>query len=104
MSVPKFTPGPYRIDELDEGAYVIVGCPTWPCRRFGVDGEWEIARIEELEDHPREAAANARLFVMADQLFAFVAAFADLDPVFAKGHEKQRIMDARALVAQVVQP
>ena len=105
MSAPQFTPGPYRIEEEAEGEYLIVGRPTWNCRRFGVYGEWDVAKIDDLlGDRPEEVLANARLFSMADQLFAFVERAANRNPVFAKGADKDLIAEARALVAQVVQP
>lgn len=42
--------------------------------------------------------ANAALIAMAPQLYAFVAAAARRDPVFAKGSDKQLIADARDLI------
>ena len=51
---------------------------------------------------PAEAAANARLFAASYDLFWFVAGIAQSDPVFAKGHEKERIVEARRLIAQVL--
>ncbi|MCX7284376.1 MAG: hypothetical protein NTX28_10085 [Novosphingobium sp.] len=100
---PKFTPGPYRIDDHSDDCFEIVGRPTWPCTRFGVKGEWGIARTDDLMcDYPEEAAANARLLAASHQLFWFVAAVAKKNPVFANSREKERIAEARRLIKQVL--
>ena len=94
------TPGPWRVDDLSIDEQEIVGRPTWPCRRFGVQGEWSIARIECIEDHPLEAQANACLIAVAPELLDFVKHIAKQDPTFAKGHDKLLIAEARGLVAK----
>lgn len=100
---PKFTPGPYRLDDYADDAFEIVGRPKWPCTRFGVKGEWAIAATDDLLcDHPEEAAANARLFAASHDLFFIVVSVAKRDPLYAKGHEKPLIAEARRLVAQVL--
>ncbi len=100
---PKFTPGPYRIDDHSEDSFDIVGRPTWPCTRFGVKGEWEIARTDDLLcDSPEEAAANARLFAASHDLFWFVAGIASRDAATARDGTLDDITKARRLVRQVL--
>jgi len=64
------TPGPWRLDEeRDDYELSIVGKPTWPCNRFGIKGEWNVAKIDDLmEEYPGEAKANARLIAAAPDL------------------------------------
>lgn len=51
------TPGPWRVCETHEGE--IIGRPSWPCRRHGVDGEWRVAIADELDGATFEQDANA---------------------------------------------
>lgn len=102
MMAPKFTPGPYRIEEDEAGEYVIIGRPTWPCRRFGVSGEWEVAKLDDMCGHPREVAANARLFAAADLLFAFVAMEAARDFATVPPADRVKVGQAQALVRAIV--
>lgn len=51
-------------------------------------------------DNVEELKANAHLFLVARELYAFVEDVAKSDPVFAKGHQKQEIKNARALIAR----
>lgn len=74
-----WTPGPWRIDDERDARPVIVGRPTWPCNRFGVQGEWEVARLDwtVAEDHAAETASNARLIAAAPDLAEACQAFVD---------------------------
>ena len=101
MNGPLFTPGPYHI-EADGSELLIIGRPTWPCRRFRTLGEWEVARIDDLNgEHRNEMLANARLFAGAPLLFGFVASFAGRDMTFAKGSDRTRILEAQQLIEKV---
>jgi len=51
------TPGPWRVCETHEGE--IIGRPSWPCRRHGVNGEWRVAIADELDGAAFEQDANA---------------------------------------------
>ena len=68
MVSSKATPGPWRVDEYS--GLRIIGRPTWPCKSYGIKGEWEVAEVEELDDHPEETAANARLITEAPAMEA----------------------------------
>lgn len=61
---------------------------------------WLGAAKARLGDRTSIPAPSPQLSKIAPELLAFVKDFAGRDPVFAKGHEKQRIADARALVAK----
>jgi len=65
------TPGPWRIDTTNGDDMNIVGHPRHPCTRYGVEGEWDVATVEDLhEDHKAEMIANARLIATAPDLLA----------------------------------
>lgn len=79
MSEVKHTPGPWEVDE-HAGRLEIVGRPNWKCRRFGVEGEWRVAVVDDLSEDQDgaefETEANARLIAAApDMLEASIAAF-----------------------------
>lgn len=60
------TPGPWRRMESGSNTF-IVGHPEWPCRRNGVEGQWEVARLDDMvEEHPDEVKANARHIARCD--------------------------------------
>lgn len=66
----KHTPGPWRAEDRD-GEYSIVGRPTWPCNRFGEDGEWDVAVVQDLsqdDGSEAETKANAHLIAAAPEL------------------------------------
>lgn len=70
-----FTPGPWRIDdEHDDYVISIVGRPSWGCCRFGVKGEWDIARMEVLDGRSAETTANARLMGAGPDMVAALVA------------------------------
>lgn len=70
------TPGPWEIDDRNEDEIEIVGKPTWGARRYGVQGEWAVAKIDDLlGDFPREMRANARLIAAAPDLLDLVRKF-----------------------------
>ncbi len=51
----KATPGPWRRHEAGDDV-VIVGHPkNWPCSRNGVDGEWEVATVDDFFGEDRAA-------------------------------------------------
>ena len=54
------TPGPWTVDdERDDYEIDIVGRPSWKCTRFGIEGEWDVAHIEIINDRDAETKANA---------------------------------------------
>lgn len=54
------TPGPWKVDdEHDDYEIAIFGRPTWKCTRYGVEGEWDVAHIEVINDRAEETKANA---------------------------------------------
>lgn len=69
VDVRNRTPGPWIVDEGRGGDATIVGLPKWPCRRFGIDGEWSIATVFGLSEDNDAAAgegeANAAFIVLA---------------------------------------
>lgn len=66
------TPGPWRVDE-DSDPPRVIGRPIWPCRRSGVEGEWEVAELDDFcGDHADEILANARLIAAAPTMADFV--------------------------------
>ncbi len=68
MANTKHTPGPWRVD-TDDDDLPIIGHPAWKCRRHGVAGEWEIAKVEDLfEEHEEERLANAYLIAAAPSM------------------------------------
>lgn len=60
--VEKATPGPWRKGKRQSCDIDIIGRPTWPCKRYGKAGEWDVAVVTELEN-TKEQAANASLIV-----------------------------------------
>ncbi len=58
------------------------------------------ARASAGQRNTSASDASPQLAAIARELLAFVEGEAARDPVFAKGHEKQRIAAARALVAK----
>jgi hypothetical protein len=106
MVEAKHTPGPWRVDDGDDD-FPIIGHPTWKCRRFGVNGEWQIASVDDLaaddldDEKWQERLANAHLIAAAPELLAslkdcisrLVAAFPDCE-------EYKPIQDARAAIAK----
>lgn len=79
MSEQKHTPGPWEVDD-HAGRLEIVGRPTWKCRRFGVDGEWRVATIDDLSEDQdgaeSETQANASLIAAAPELLDALKAMA----------------------------
>ena len=72
----KHTPGPWRVDDSDEEDLKVVGRPTWKCKRYGVLGEWDVCRVDELNwDNTGEVAANARLIAAAPELLEALKAW-----------------------------
>lgn len=70
MTEAKYTPGPWYAEDRD-GEYSIVGRPTWPCNRFGEDGEWDVAVVRDLsadDGSAEETCANACLIAAAPEL------------------------------------
>jgi hypothetical protein len=74
------TPGPWTVDdEHDDYGIAIFGRPTWKCTRYGVEGEWDVAHIEVINDRDAETKANAayiaacspdRMREVLDELYA----------------------------------
>lgn len=60
-----------------------------------------VIRMEGATENIAEGEANLRLILQAPELFAFAAEFAAKNPIYAKGHDKERIAQALALVAKV---
>lgn len=68
MVETKHTPGPWKWATIGDYAYVI-GKPEWPCRSNGINGEWEVAQVDDLiGEHDAEVKANARLIAAAPEL------------------------------------
>lgn len=90
----KHTPGPWILeghwspDSKKLGGWVSTAHPS------------PLFALEPITGTPANIIANARLIAAAPDLLAFVRDVARLDPIFAKGHEKRRIHDARALVGK----
>jgi hypothetical protein len=93
VSAAKHTPGPWRVGGIWAGVTRFVETSEPESRLIA-----EVRGNKSPEEH-EERDANARLIAAAPDLLAFVRDVARLDPIFAKGDEKQRIHDARALVA-----
>lgn len=93
------TPGPWAVHpKQSETRPVRVG-------RERAGPGYTVAQVMTYPLGKETCLANARLIAAAPELLAFVADVAKNDPVFAKGHEKQRIHDARALLAKAtIQP
>jgi hypothetical protein len=96
MTEPKHIPGPWQYQDAD-GCFDVVAS----------DGRWVayVAGTPSAENRPTAVTremrqATGHLISAAPDLLAFVTAIAKRDPVFAKGHEKQVIAAARALVAK----
>lgn len=69
MAEMKHTCGPWRVDdETSDFDIYIVGRPAWKATRYGRTGEWDVAAVEILDDHPVETKANARLIAAAPEL------------------------------------
>nr|WP_064247000.1 hypothetical protein [Rhizobium leguminosarum]OAP95128.1 hypothetical protein A4U53_18070 [Rhizobium leguminosarum] len=99
MSERRHTPGPWRVDSDNDGYGIeIVGRPTWPCSRFGVQGDWDIAKIEEL-DNDAEARANARLIAAAPEL---LEALLDIIGDNEFGCHRPAYIKARSAIAKAV--
>lgn len=64
-------------------------------RRRAVAALTAVAAMTKPHETPSQRLAD-----IVSELLAFVKDIARMDPVFVKGHEKQRIADARALVAK----
>lgn len=84
------TPGPWSAFTDDSGSRphtnIVAVNPRTDCV-FSLPGH-----------HKRDP--NVQLIAAAPELLDFIRQIAKRDPVFAKGHEKQVIADARALVAK----
>lgn len=71
MEKVKHTPGPWRIDD-NEHDIEILADPGFPCRYFGEEGVWPIAKAMNLH-HADDSAggvmeANARLIAAAPEM------------------------------------
>jgi hypothetical protein len=56
------TQGEWRVDQSSSDKWMVVGKPSWACRRNGVQGEWTIAYLDDLMgEHLEEEPANANL-------------------------------------------
>lgn len=90
LPTPAFTAGPWHVEPTNSArlSNVVVSDVQ------GSNGSTVI--IGQCAGPDKDA--NAALIAMAPQLYAFVAEAARMDPVFAKGSEKQRIAAARDLI------
>lgn len=88
------------VERIGIGNLPIEAANNWAF--IGGDDWGGLARVAvRMDGEPTaEGEANAHLIAAAPDLLAFVAKIANYDPVFAKGHEKQVIANARALVAK----
>lgn len=80
-----YTKGPIVIDEQANGMFLLTSDRT----ATDVEGVGLVYK-----------RADAQLFSVAHELLEFVRNQAKRDPVFAKGHDKQVIADAKALIAK----
>lgn len=74
MSGVAFTPGPWKVDEHHDGEIEIVGVNMPRHQRFGVIGEWALAKVGDdcMWDNPNAEArdrANAHLIAAAPDLY-----------------------------------
>ena len=82
------TGGPWRKGSRRNCDIDIIGKPSWPCKRFGKAGEWDVAVVTELEN-TKEQQANAALIVtLRNSAPAMIAAIRELRAENArlKGH------------------
>lgn len=102
-SRPGPTPGPWRVEQgttlvwgacnRDDQSNYGMGYPIAECR-ITPSSSWAKGPNAD------EGEANAHLIAAAPDMLDFIRQIAKRDPVFAKGHEKQVIADARALVTK----
>ena len=92
------TPGPWFIeDDRSDDEIAIVGHPTWSCRRFGVDGQWDVCKVEGDTD---DTLANARLISAAPDLLDALRNFTDgRDISYVDALEAARAAIAKAAAA-----
>lgn len=111
MSEAKHTPGPWRVDG-HAGRLEIVGRPNWKCRRFGVEGEWSVAVVDDLSEGQDgaefETEANAHLISAAPEMLEaleqFMEEYVELvnsgDAGFWNPEDEDKVKVARAAISK----
>lgn len=82
------------------GTYAIVAVEDMTVEPASRHHLAEISGFGDGSPSSRKVPDQVRLFCAAPDMLEFIRRIAKRDPVFAKGHEKQVIKDAAALVAK----
>ena len=69
----KATPGAWR-KAKDGDDIAIIGKPTWPCKRFGKAGEWDVATVTDMPKAGEQRANAALIVLLRNNLDTIIAA------------------------------